>query len=88
MLLIYSLLTNLDDARASSVACTHHLLEHRMRTNWKVVERLLSCAMENGWAEIGPEGGSYHITVRGRAFREVLEKAIAPVYADYLERRI
>jgi predicted transcriptional regulator len=87
MLLIYSLLTHLDEARASSTTCTHHILEHRMRSNWKVVEHLLSKAAENGWVVVVPEDRSYRITERGRAFRELLEKAIAPVYTGYLERR-
>jgi len=87
MLLIYTLLTHLDEARTSSSECTHHFLEHRMRSNWKVVEHLLTKAISNGWVEIEPTGRIYRITERGRDFRALLERAIAPIYVDYLERK-
>lgn len=87
MLLIYTLLAHLDDARASSSECTHHFLEHRMRSNWKVVEHLLTVAVANGWVEVDLGGRIYRITDQGRDFRALLERAIAPVYVDYLDRR-
>ncbi|MBN1677734.1 MAG: hypothetical protein JW880_04275 [Candidatus Thermoplasmatota archaeon] len=87
MLLFYALLKHLDDARVSSRPCTHHLLEHRMRSNWKVVEHLLTKAIEIGWVEHEPGDRIYRITDRGREFRSLLEKAIAPIYREYLDQR-
>jgi predicted transcriptional regulator len=87
MLLFYTLLTHLDEARTSSGECTHHFLEHRMRSNWRVVEHLLAGAMANGWVEVDDRRRVYRITERGREFRVLLERAIAPIYVDYLDRR-
>lgn len=87
MLLFYVLLTHLDEARASSMECTHHSLEHRMRSNWMAVEHLLAKAVASGWVEVEPTRRLYRITESGRDFRSLLERAIAPVYTDYLERR-
>jgi len=87
MLVFYALLTHLDEARISSDGCTHHFLEHRLRSNWKVVDLLLSKAISSGWVKVDPKDRVYHITDQGRAFRSLLEKAIAPVYTDYLVRR-
>ena len=85
--LVYVLLTHLDDARTSSDACTHHSLEHKMRTNWKVVCYLLDKAAANGWVEYDTRTKVYRITEAGQSFRALLEKAISPIYQDYLERR-
>lgn len=86
-LLFYSLLTNLDRARDSSAECTHHMLEHRMRSNWKAVEHILGRAIAEGWVELDPGGRTYRITDRGREFRALLGRAISPIYVDYLERK-
>jgi DNA-binding PadR family transcriptional regulator len=51
------------------------------------VEHLLAKAISNGWVEIEPTGRIYRITDRGRDFRALLERAIAPIYVDYLERK-
>ena len=87
MLMVYTLLTHLDDARVTSSGCTHHLLEHRMRSNWKVIEHLLAKSIANGWAVLDPGTRTYSITEEGRSFRALLEKAIAPIYVDYLDRK-
>lgn len=87
LLLMYSLLTHLDEARSMSSGRTHHSLECRMRTNWKVVETLLKKALDEGWVCFEDASRSYAITERGREFRAMLERALAPMYTDLTSRR-
>lgn len=86
-LIIYALLTHLDEARISSRGCTHHFLEHRLRSNWKAVEHLLGRAVSRGWVEFDSKSRVYRITDQGRAFRALLQKAVASIYTEYLNRR-
>lgn len=87
VLLHYALLSRLDESRVSSSPCTHHDLEHRLRSNWKTVDSLLSTAVSNGWVSFDNDSRTYQITDRGREYRATLERAIAPIYSEYVRTK-